>query len=144
VDLLASKQPRVKLTADDSYRLVLEMMADRHVYVYQRAPRGEIELLYPNAGYSLVENPIRAADTVYLPDVPNGFYVESREGLYRLYVVAAEGAMSELETLNLRSSRPGIQLGRRKRAMLLVERLDALVGGQIEGARGWAVEFEFR
>jgi hypothetical protein len=144
IDLLAQHLPRVVLTAEDSYRLVLEPAADRHVYVYQRSPSGTLVALYPNEAHSPARNPVHAGGTVYLPAEPNGFYLEKEEGVVRLYVVAAEEPVPELEALYDRYSRPGLRLGRQRNLDLLLERLDALASGQIAGASGWTFEFEVR
>jgi hypothetical protein len=144
VDVLASQLPRVLLTGGESYRLVLEPAADRWVYVYQQSPSGALVALHPNEAYSSAKNPARAGETVYLPDEPNGFYLGEEAGAYRLYVVASEGPVSELETLYEQYSRAGIRFGRWKSLDRLVERMDALVGGQTEGASGWTFEFEVR
>jgi hypothetical protein len=143
VDVLAVQPSKVVLAADDSYRLVLEPAADRYVYVYQQSPSAALVALYPNEAHSPTKNPVRAGETVYLPDEPNGFYLEE-EGAYPLYVVASERSVSELETLYKDHSRAGIRLGRRKSHDRLLERLDALASGQVEGASGWRFEFEVR
>jgi len=143
VDVLTSQPSRIGLVADDCYRLVLQQAADRHVYVYQQSPGGGLVALYPNQAYSPAQNPARAGETVHLPAEPNGFCPEE-EGAYRLYVVAAEEPIPELGTLYERYSGPGIRLGRQKSLALLLERLDALASGQIEGTGGWSFEFEVR
>jgi len=144
VDVLASQASRIRPVADDSYRLVLQPAADQYVYVYQQSPGGTLVALYPNQGYSPAQNPAFGGETFYLPAEPNGFYLEGEEGSVRLYVVAAKEPIPELETLYERYSGPGIRLGRQKSLALLLERLDALVGGQVEGASGWTFEFEVR
>jgi hypothetical protein len=142
VDVLAPQRPQIALAAEDSYRLLIEPKATRHIYVYQQSPSGAVALLHPNEAYSSALNPVRAGETIYLPAEPNGFYLDQEEGTIRLVVVAAEGQMSELETLYERYGRPGLVLGQKRSLDRLLEQLDGLAGGQIEGASGWTFEFE--
>jgi hypothetical protein len=144
VDVLAPGARPIVLTADDSYRLLLESVAARYVYVYQQAPTGALSLLYPNEAYSPKQNPMLAAETAYLPAAPSGFYLEGEVGRFRLYIVAAEEPASELETLYARYSARGIRFDRDKRLALLEDRLETLAGGLIEGTTGWVFEFEVR
>ena len=70
--------------------------------------------------------------------------MDGAEGTYRLYVVAAQEPMPELEALYERHQQKGIRLDRRKAQALLQARLDALADGQVGGAEGWRFEFAVR
>jgi hypothetical protein len=143
VDVMAAYTRPLVLAAEESYRLVLESAEARYVYVYQQTPAGALVSLYPNAEYSPATNPIPAAERVYLPVEPNGFYLEDAAGVSRLYVVAAEEPLPELESLYARYRRR-ICFDRGKRLELLRQRLDVIVSGQEEGVCGWTLEFEVR
>jgi hypothetical protein len=100
--------------------------------------------LYPNQVYHAQPNPVPAAEKLYLPAEPNGLYIEGAEGLSRLYVVAAEKPLPELEAECAQCRQWGIRLDRRKRLADLQQQLDALVDGRVERASGWALELEVR
>jgi hypothetical protein len=143
VDVLASPAV-VGLTADDSYRLVLQPTEACYVYVYQRMSSGALALLYPNRAYSPAQNPVGAGETIYLPSEPNGFYLDEGDGAVRLYVVAAKTPLSELDALYEGYSQAPTLWGRRRGLARLQQRLDALVAGQRAEASGWTFEFEVR
>lgn len=142
VNVLSPYARPVALTAEDSYRLVIEPASAQHVYVYQRSPAGALTQLYPNETYSPQQNPLRAAETVYLPAEPNGFYLKGEGGLFRLYIIAAEEPEVELERLYAAYNRRGIRLDRRESLALLQERLDAIAGARMGEPGGWMFEFE--
>jgi hypothetical protein len=144
VNVLTLYARPVVLTAEDSYRLVLEPAAVQYVYVYQQTPAGMLVQLYPNEAYSPRQNPMQAEKKVYLPGEPNGFYLEGQEGASRLYVVAARASVSELESLYAQYSQRGIWLGRRKSLATVQELLDVIVEGQMDGVSGWTFAFEVR
>jgi hypothetical protein len=143
VDLWALQPSTVVLTAEDSYRLKMELAEAKYVYVCQLAPTGALVLLYPNGAYSPKLNPSWSGEAFYLPAEPNGLYVEGEAGVFRLYVVAAEELVPGLEALYAQNRR-GVRFGRGQRSALLLTELNAIVGGQVEGQEGWAFEFEVR
>jgi hypothetical protein len=144
VNVLAPTARSLVLTGDDSYRLVLELVEPRYVYVFEQRPTGTLALLYPNQAYSAVPNPVLPGQVTYLPAEPNGFFHEGEAGRFRLYVVAAEQSAPELETLYARYARQGTRLVRRTRLARLQEQLDAQSSRLTEGVSGYRLEFEVR
>jgi hypothetical protein len=70
--------------------------------------------------------------------------LEGQEGRVRLYIVAADRPVSELESLYAQYSQRGIRFGRRKRLRILQEQLEGIVEGRMDGVSGWTFEFEVR
>jgi hypothetical protein len=144
VDLLAPHGQDTLLAADDSYRLALELAAERYVYVYLETPGEALARLYPDRAYSPVQNPMPVSQPVYLPAEPDGFYLDGAVGLYRITVVAAKSPDTELEALYEQYSRRGLRFNRRQDLALVQRRLDLIARGEVEGAVGKVFEFEVR
>ena len=99
VDLLSPPEESVVLTEADDYRLVLEPVGDRHVYVYQLTSSGSLVQLFPNPAYSAVSNPLLPGQLTMLPAEPNWFYLDGSPGEERLYVTAAPQPLPALDDL---------------------------------------------
>jgi hypothetical protein len=99
VDLLNPPEEILVLTAADNYRLVLEPVGERHVYIYQLTSSGSLVQLVPNLAYSAVQNPLLPGPLTVLPAEPNWLYLDGSPGEERLYVVASSQPLPALDDL---------------------------------------------
>jgi hypothetical protein len=134
----------LSLTADDNYRLLLEAGEERTVYVFQLLPSDELVQLFPNELYSPGGNPLQKAQATYVPSLPNWLYLEGTKGEVRLYVLAFERPLQEVEDLYAQYARAGRRTARQRLLPRVLESLDDVVQGGIPGAEGWKFVFEVR
>jgi hypothetical protein len=97
IDLQLPQEEMVTLTQADNYRLLLEPVEDRYVYVFQITPSNILARLFPDEAYSAVQNPLQAGSRHYLPSEPNWFYLRGDVGEAHIYVVASPLPLRGLE-----------------------------------------------
>jgi hypothetical protein len=98
-DLLSPPEEILVLTPADDYRLGLEPVEERHVYVYQLTSSGSLVQLFPNPAYSAVSNPLLPGPLTMVPAEPNWLYLDGSPGEERLYVVASFQPLPALDDL---------------------------------------------
>ena len=99
IDLQSPPEETMVLTPADNYRLALELVDERHVYVYQSTSSGSLVQIFPNPAYSAAENPLLPGQLTSLPDEPNWLYLDGVPGEEQLYVLAAPEPLRRLDTL---------------------------------------------
>jgi|GEM_PF-5598827 len=98
-DLRRSAGEPFSLTAEDNYRLVLDVSAYRHVYVVQISPDLAPLMLFPNRKHSRMTNPVPPGRSLQLPGDPHWFHLGNTAGEERLLILAAETPFRKLEEL---------------------------------------------
>ena len=124
LDIRFPVEEKVTLTADDSYRLVMQTAGERYVYVYQLDSRGKLMNLFPNNVYSSIQNPLNQEQAYYVPSDPNWFHLGEKKGEERIYVVASAQPMQELEELYAQYDKADSRGKRRKALSHLLKELD--------------------
>lgn len=141
VDLQVPQEEVVRLTPADNYRLLLEPLEARHVYVFQETAAGILARLFPNEGYTTLQNPLAAGQAAYLPAEPNWFYLGEEKGEERLYVVASAQPMQELEAQYARYSQAEDEVEKQALLASLLETLATVEEARPE-AGGWVFVLE--
>ena len=144
IDLRAPQPAEVVLTAEDNYRLLLEPGETRHVYVYQLTAGDALVQLFPNETHSLARNPLPVDRATYVPSEPKWFHLGEDRGQERLYIIASVQPMRDLEDLYARYGRAVLPARRRELLARLVETLDAVESGRVEGVDGRVVTIHHR
>ncbi len=89
LDIEASRDEVISLTAEDNYRLLVELPQERYLYVFQVSANRRFIQLFPNAEYNPAQNPIRAGETIIVPLPPNWLYMEKGGGEVQIYVASS-------------------------------------------------------
>ena len=144
IDLRVPQRETLSLTADDNYRLLLETDEERTVYVFQWMPSNELVQLFPSERTGAGEHPLQGDRATYIPPQPNWLYLEGEEGEVRLYVLASARPLQELEDLYLQYVRTRRRAARQKLLPRVLEGLEDVVQGGVQGAEGWVFVFEIR
>jgi len=140
LDLRQPLDEPIALAASDSYRLVLQLQRDGHVYVYQQAPSG-VALLFPNEAYADAANPLRKGETYLLPQLPLGFYVEAGAGEQRLHVVASAEPLEELSQAYEGYATAPSAAARHQALSTVLQTLDGIEAAHPGSAVRWTLEF---
>jgi hypothetical protein len=139
LDIRFPVEEKVTLTADDSYRLVMQTAGERYVYVYQLDSRGRLMNLFPNNVYSSIQNPLDQEQIYHVPSDPDWFHLGEKKGEEQIYVVASAQPMRELEELYTQYDSAD---GRGKRREALAHLLKELDGEpSIEDTVVWKFAF---
>jgi hypothetical protein len=144
IDLQAPREETLALTSADNYRLLLEPIGDRYVYVFQLTSAGILLKLFPNETYSSAQNPLRQGQTYYLPSEPNWFYLGQGEGEESLYVVASVRPMHDLEDLYAQYNRADDGMDKQQALSTLLNALETIEEAHPEEAAGWVFAFDHR
>jgi hypothetical protein len=142
IDLLNPPEEILVLTPADNYRLVMEAVEERNVYVYQLTSSGSLVQLFPNPAYSTATNPFLAGQPTMVPAEPNWLYLDGVAGEERLYVVAAPQPLQDLDDLYAEYSRGPDAAGRREILPDLLDMLETIAETHPGGAV--VVEFAFQ
>ena len=124
LDIRFPVEEKLTLTADDSYRLVMQTAGERYVYVYQLDSRGKLMNLFPNHVYSSIQNPLNQEQTYHVPSDPDWFHLGEKKGEERIYVVASAQLMRELEELYMQYDSADSRGKRREALSQLLKELD--------------------
>jgi hypothetical protein len=141
VDLLSPPEEILVLTPADDYRLVLEPVEGRHVYVYQLTSSGSLVQLFPNPAYSAAPNPLPPGQLTLLPAEPNWLYLDGSPGEERLYVVASPQPLQDLDDLYAQYTQQPEAARKREVLSDLLDVLQTLAGTHPGSA---TVEFVFQ
>jgi hypothetical protein len=144
IDLQAPWDETLALTSADNYRLLLEPIGDRYVYVFQLTSTGVLVELFPNETYSSAQNPLRQGQTYYLPPEPNWFYLGQDEGEERLYVIASAQPMQGLEDLYTQYDQANDGADKQQALSTLLSALEIVEEDHPEEAAGWVFAFDHR
>jgi hypothetical protein len=131
IDLQIPQEEVVTLTPADNYRLFLEPVEDRYVYVFQLTPSDILMRLFPEEVYSAVQNPLQARSQYYLPSEPNWFYLGGGVGEERLYVVASPRLLQGLEDAYIRYTQIGDESQKQELLAELLNRLESIPDSSI-------------
>ena len=137
IDLQALPEETITLSTSDNYRLLLEPAQDCYLYVFQWTSSYTLVKLFPNETYSLVQNPLRRGQTLYLPSDPNWFYLGENEGQERLYVIASAQSLQDLENLYAQYDQADDAAQEQETLSNLLSRLE-----NIAQLAGWVFEFD--
>jgi hypothetical protein len=124
LDIRFPVEEKVTLTADDSYRLVMQTAGERYVYVYQLDSLGRLMNLFPNDVYSSIQNPLDGEQIYHVPSDPDWFHLSEKKGEERIHVVAAAQPMQRLEELYGRYDKADSRGERREALSQLLKELD--------------------
>ena len=86
----------VTLTSEDHYYLEFNFESKLYLYVAQIDTAGAMHRLFPNVDYSSIGNPLQPGIKYSFPE-EDYFFLDSRTGKERLYVVASKSPLRELE-----------------------------------------------
>ena len=139
LDIRFPVEEKVTLTADDSYRLVMQTAGERYVYVYQLDSRGRLMNLFPNHVYSPIQNPLDGEQIYHVPSDPDWFHLGEKKGEERIYVVASAQPMQRLEELYAQYGKADSRGKRREALSHLLKELDG--GPTIEDTVVWRFAF---
>jgi hypothetical protein len=142
VDIRFPQEEKLTLTADDNYRLLMELASECYVYIYQLDCLGELIKLFPNDVYSSVQNPLQQGQTYYIPSDPNWFHLGEKEGEEQIYVVASAQVISKLEELSAKYDETGNRSMRQEFLSRLLKELDGELSG--EDITIWRFAFSHR
>ena len=90
----------ISLSAEDNYRLSLELPQDRYVYVFQVGTEEQPIKLFPNPEFTPDMNPIQAGKSTTIPLPPNWLYVEKDQGEVLLYVVTSTEPLQDWDDID--------------------------------------------
>jgi hypothetical protein len=143
-DIRGPREEAIGLSSSDSYRLLIEPVAELYIYVFQLSPSGTLVMLFPNETYSPYHNPIVPGQPYRLPPEPAWFHAGSHKGKEHLYVLASTISLADLEGLYTEYREETISP--RKSATLpdLLKRIEDLVAGGRDDAAGWMFVFYHR
>ena len=127
VDLLDPPEETVVLTQADNYRLSLELVEERHVYVYQYTTSGSLVRLFPNPAYSTAENPLPPGQLTRIPVEPNWLYLDGSSGEERLYVIAAAQPLRKLEDIYTEYTKETDEAIKREYVPVFFDRLQTII-----------------
>jgi hypothetical protein len=144
IDLQAPQPAAVMLTADDNYRLLLEPGESRYITIYQLTSSNGLVQLFPHEAHRPARNPLSIGQETYVPSEPNWFHLGQDTGQERLHVIASAQPMQDLEELYARYRRAVFPARRQELLARLVETLDVVQQGNVEGADGWVVTIDHR
>jgi hypothetical protein len=143
-DIRGRREEAISLTSSDSYRLLIEPIAELYAYAIQLSPTGTLVMLLPNETYSPHRNPIVPGKPYRLPPEPAWFHTGPHKGKERLYILASTTSLDDLERLYAEYGEETISP--RRSAMLpdLLKRIEDLVAGGRDDASGWMFVFYHR
>lgn len=120
LDMKASMDEAVSLSSEDNYRLMLQFLQDRYVYVFQVIDGTQAVRLFPNVEFSPSQNPFRSGERIIIPTPPDWFYAEKDAGEVAIYVITSrgplqgwgepQGAEELLGTIEKQKQSPGSQV----------------------------------
>jgi hypothetical protein len=99
VDLVAEDVTTPGLAPGDHYRLGLRLRGDRWVHVLQLGADSSLAVLFPNAEYTAIANPLPGNSPRWVPAEPGWLTLTDTGGAEMLLVIAATEAVPELEEL---------------------------------------------
>jgi hypothetical protein len=129
-DIRFPQEEKITLTSDDNYRLVMQTVGERHVYVYQLDSCGELMKLFPNNIYTIVQNPLQQEQRYYLPSDPNWFHLGEEKGEERIYVVASPQPIPKLDELYAQYDKTANEPGRQESLSYLLKELNGELSGE--------------
>jgi hypothetical protein len=142
VDLLNPPEETLALTVADNYRIVLEPVEERHVYVYQLTSSASLVQLFPNPAYSAGPNPLVPGQLTTLPAEPNWLYLDGAAGEERLYVVASPQPLQDLDDLYTQYSQQPDAAGKREVLSDLLDTIQTI--SETHPGTAAPVEFAFQ
>jgi hypothetical protein len=144
VDLRGPYEETITLTSADNYRLLVAPAGDYYVYVFQLAASGVLVKLLPNEEFSSTQNPLQQGQAYSLPAEPNWLYLEGEGGEERLYVLASERALQDLEDLYAQYSQASDEASRQQILSVVLDKLEAIAGAEHQEMAGWVFTFQHR
>lgn len=131
---------KVALTADDNYKLIIQPAIDLYVYVYQLDSSGKLTRLFPNANINNARNPLKESYIYHLPAKPNWLFLGKKPGMEKLYILASEQPISQLDDLYEKYSQ---EAGQEKSSPLL-KQLEHIEQDEYSGVIKWEFSFEHK
>ncbi|MFC1554544.1 DUF4384 domain-containing protein [candidate division KSB1 bacterium] len=143
VDILTGEED-LSLTVKNSYRLLIEPVEERYVYIFQVDSEDRILRIFPNENFSSHNNPLNMSESYHLPDNLNWLYFDKPSERETIYILAFFEMQNNLNEL---FGRYQSERNNTEKAAILSRILDifsAVENGQIENAFFTQIEFSIR
>jgi len=89
----------VKLSAEDNYRLSVELRHPGYLYIYQLSSDSSLVQLFSDDDFSFLRNPLAESQRYLVPSPPDWFHVDNNTGLETIYFAWSENSLPEWDEL---------------------------------------------
>ena len=88
----------LRLSPDDRYYVIVNASAEAYLYLFQIDGAGNLTAIFPNAETTILKNPVSPGEQ-RIPGMDQFLSVSSRPGLERLFLIAANWEIPDLQQI---------------------------------------------